>query len=75
MLNNQIWNVNKSHINARPIILIVLILENAKIMKRNNNVHVLFQIKIDNVATSGAKSCKWIEGKCIDKSCEDFPNN
>ena len=41
MLNNQIWNVNKSHFNARPIILIALILENAKIMKRNNNVHVL----------------------------------
>ena len=48
MLNNQIWNVIKSHINAQRIILIPLILEDAKILKQNNNVHVLIKIHFDN---------------------------
>ena len=63
MLNNQTQIVKKFHINALPIILIALIFNNAKIMKRNNNAHVInFIIKIENIANSGAKSCKWLQG-------------
>ena len=36
-------------------------------------VFFLQNLFLANLATSGAKSCLWSEGKCIDKVCSDAP--
>ena len=68
MLKQPTKIVNLYQINVPQIIYTVLIFDNANFMIHNYNVKVYYFFNLsDNIASSGAKSCKWVDSKCVDK--------